>query len=570
MAHGPAPTTSTTPSGMSTDPSRVFAARLGTWSAVLGLVLGLALVRIIYLVWFCPYSLIEDEAHYWEWSRRLDWSYYSKGPGIAWSIAASVGMFGISEWAVRLPVVAASVVTMLTLAGLAADIFRDVRAAFFTAACAALVPMYQATSLLATIDMPYAACWSLAAWSAWRALMRESRSAWITLGITLGIGFLFKYTVLLLLPGIAIFACVSRRRLALPRGWPGLALASLGLVMVGTLPVLAWNAQHGWPTLHHLLGHLGVSGGDVAVTQGEGKGWRYNPLWTLGFIGTQLGIVGPALALAAWSYRRSRRTATTPGSHDSERAVGALFLWLCAAPVIVFYLAVTFVAEAEGNWAMAGYTTLLCLAGVGVVDGMDEFRARVAAWRALPEPRPRQGLLRRKPDTFAQSAWNWTLVYGLFAGLGMLRVDLAALVPGIGPYVPVGRLVGASMQAADAFSHAAALQRRTGLEPFYIAQHYGVASRLAFYLPNHPSVYCSSSRMNGRETQYDFWTDTDLSDPGALAGRPAIMVGAEIETWHKLFDRVESLGRLEGDNKKGRPAFAGVGFRGFPVRSEKK
>jgi len=557
------------------EPRGPFAARLGSWQAVLGLVLSLALARIIYLVWLCPYSLIEDEAHYWEWSRRLDWSYYSKGPGIAWSIAASTGLFGDSEWAVRLPVVIASAITMLALAGLANDVFRDLRVAFFTAACAALVPMYQVTSLLATIDMPYAACWSVAAWAAWRAFKRESLSAWIMLGLALGVGFLFKYTILLLIPGLVLFAFVSRRTLNLARRWPFLALVSIALTIVGTLPVLVWNARHGWPTLHHLLGHLGVAGGDVAVTQGEGKGWHYNPVWTLEFIGTQLGIVGPALALAFWAYRRSRGnkpratldTETHNPEQPAERANGALFLWLCAAPVIVFYLAVTLVAEAEGNWAMAGYTTILCLAGAGVVEGMDEFLARVAAWRTLPEPRPRQGLLRRKPETFPQLAWLWTLIFGLVAGLGMLRVDLAALVPGIGPYVPVGRLVGAPIQAQDAFSHAAALRRRTGLEPFYVTQHYGVAGRLAFYLPNHPTVYCSSSRMGGRKTQYDFWLDTDLDDLETLGGRPAVMVGAEIETWQLLFDRVESFGKLEGDHKKGRPAFGGVGYRGFPNRA---
>lgn len=550
------------PTALSTAP-RLFAVRLGSVQAILGLVAALTFIRLVYLVWFCPYSLIEDEAHYWEWSRHLDWSYYSKGPGIAWAIAASTHLFGLSEWSVRIPVVLASAVTMLALAGLAADLFRDLRVAFLTAACAALVPMYQVTSLLATIDMPYAACWSVAAWAAWRALARESRAAWVVLGLALGVGFLFKYTILLLIPGLVIFAWASRHQLKLARHWPGFALLALSLTVTGTLPVLVWNAQHGWPTLHHLLGHLGVTGGDVAVTQGDGKGWHYNPVWTLEFIGTQLGIVGPTLALAAWAYRRCRKPSLNTTTDDPARRTGALFLWLCAAPVLVFYLGVTFVAEAEGNWAMAGYTTLLCLAGVGAVEGMDDFRARLAAWKALPEPRPKQGLLRRRPETLPQLAWHWTLIYGLCAGLGMLRVDFAAGLPILGPYVPVGRLGGGFVQAHDAFNHAAELRRRTGLEPFYIAQHYGVASRLAFYLPDHPTVYCSSSRMNGRKTQYDFWPDTDLDDMKTLAGRPAVMVGAEIETWQRLFERVESLGRLEGDHKKNRPAFAGVGYRGF-------
>ena len=51
------------------------------------LVVLVAAARLVYLKWLCPYNLVEDEAFYWEWSRRLEWSYYSKGPGVAWSIA---------------------------------------------------------------------------------------------------------------------------------------------------------------------------------------------------------------------------------------------------------------------------------------------------------------------------------------------------------------------------------------------------------------------------------------------------------------------------------------------------
>src|SRR5271154_3356897 len=70
--------------------------------------------RLLYLAWDCPLDLAQDEAHYWDWSRNLDWSYYSKGPLIAWLIRLSVELFGPlslaltgSEMpAVRLPAVA--------------------------------------------------------------------------------------------------------------------------------------------------------------------------------------------------------------------------------------------------------------------------------------------------------------------------------------------------------------------------------------------------------------------------------------------------------------------------------
>src|SRR5690242_19866156 len=42
-----------------------------------------------YLTHDCPVDLSGDEAHYWDWSRQLDLSYYSKGPLVAWIIRAS-------------------------------------------------------------------------------------------------------------------------------------------------------------------------------------------------------------------------------------------------------------------------------------------------------------------------------------------------------------------------------------------------------------------------------------------------------------------------------------------------
>ena len=58
------------------------------------LILGAAAGRIVYLGWYSALNLVPDEAHYWDWSRQLDWSYYSKGPLIALLIRGSCELFG--------------------------------------------------------------------------------------------------------------------------------------------------------------------------------------------------------------------------------------------------------------------------------------------------------------------------------------------------------------------------------------------------------------------------------------------------------------------------------------------
>src|SRR5882757_9243243 len=58
------------------------------------LIVGAAALRVIYLGWFSDLNLAPDEAHYWDWSRQLDWSYYSKGPLVALLIRGSCELFG--------------------------------------------------------------------------------------------------------------------------------------------------------------------------------------------------------------------------------------------------------------------------------------------------------------------------------------------------------------------------------------------------------------------------------------------------------------------------------------------
>jgi hypothetical protein len=522
---------------------------------VLLLVLGVAALRIMYLAWLCPYTLLEDEAHYWEWSRHLDWSYYSKPPGIAAIIAASTAIFGHTEFAVRLPAVLSSAAAALALSGLARDATGDRRAGFFAAALFQLVPLFQSTTLLMTIDMPYAACWSLAAWLAWRAFSRGGLGPVIGAGLAIAAGLTFKHTMLLLLPGLFVFVLLARKNPSLRKASDsasGSTLARFFLIaitaLLGLLPNVIWNAQRDWPTARHLLGHLGLAGGDVKPTQ-SASGYHYDPMWTLEFLGTQLALVGPTLLLAVHGWRALH-------THRPARS----FLLCCGAPILLFYLSVSAVTEPEGNWAFAGYTTLTVLAAWGVVRGMDDFNARRRTWLALPEPRPKAGLLRRSPETLAQVSWHAALVFGLIAGVGILRLDLLAKLPGVGPKVPLSRLMGADHMAAHVSRLADELRiAAPGREPMVISQFYGRASQLSFYLPGQPTAFCSGSRMGGRKSQYDLWPHTDLSDP-ALAGRPAVLLGDVDQDWSWGFRSVQPRGKLDGDRKRNREAFTALEY----------
>ncbi len=528
------------------------------------LVLAVLVARLAYTWLAGVYTLVEDEAHYWEWSRWLEWSYYSKGPGIAWLIRLATEAMGTSEAAIRTPAVVASAVVALCAAGMARSIYSDGRAAFAAAAMVCLIPIYQAVALLMTIDGPFLACWSVACWSGLVALRRGGRLSWLVLGAALALGFLFKYTIVLLVPGLVVFALVHRKTLVLAPGWAKWLVACGFIALLGLLPVAVWNAQHDWATVRHLLGHAGLPGGDQQTAPG---GRTLNPMSTLEFIGVQFGVVGPMLVvmLAAGLGRASRWI-----DIDTWRGDRALCVW-CAAPILLGYGVLSLFTDIEGNWPIAAYVSLIPLAAGQVVRVKDHVRERTTEWLAMPEQeRPRWGLLRKRPEAVSQIAWDWAVVFGLVAGAGVLRLDLLTRLPWPGEGAPLDRVVARLTEADTRAASTAELMEQlwtgTGLEPFVLAQQYGRSSQLAFYLPGRPTVYATSSLMNGRRTQYDEWDHTDLRTPqvnSELLGRPSVMIGATAEQWLEAFERVELIGTLAGERKKGRDAYLGYGYRGF-------
>ncbi|MFN0134294.1 MAG: ArnT family glycosyltransferase [Phycisphaerales bacterium] len=518
-----------------------------------------------YLAWLCPYTLAEDEAHYWEWSRRIEWSYYSKGPGVAWAIAASTWLgrtlrLELSEFWVRLPAVASSAALLVALAILGARTSDDPRAPRRAVLAGLFVPAFFVAGLLITIDSPLLACWAWAIVCAHHALRRHGRWAWVGLGAALGVGFLFKYTILLLVPGIAIFAWRSRAGLRLAPRWRPWALAGSAVAMASLAPVLIWNAQHDWSTVRHLLGHLGLPGGDVVPSQAVG-GWRYSPRWTLELVGGQIGLIGPMIALMAWaawkawdkgSVARSHGTDawhTSTAPHATDRA---LLLW-SAVPIFVFYLGVSFVAEPEANWPMAGFVGLTPLAAVMLREPGPAWRRR--AWSASAIVIVLLVVVGARADLIFDSRFA-NLIRRPLAALGWVRADR--------PLIPVQRITGARTMAADADRLVRELQAETGLLPFVVAQHYGRASLLAFYMDGRPTIYCSSSKSAGRRTQYDLWTETSLDDR-ALLGRPAVLVGGEWEAWTWAFGPVREVGPLRGETKRNRMTYLGFAYRFWDV-----
>jgi 4-amino-4-deoxy-L-arabinose transferase-like glycosyltransferase len=561
------------------------------------------LARIVYLIWLCPYDLVEDEAHYWLWSRHLDWSYYSKGPGIAWVIWASTRLFGNAEWAVRLPTAIAGAIGAIACAGLARDIARrafvgdgsvasPARAAVFAAAAYMLAPAYQLTGVLVTIDGCYLACWALACWAAWRALAEGSRWAWVGLGAALGAGFIFKYTILLLIPGIVAFALISRRarpgeRLNVAARWRPWLIAGMAVFVLGLAPVLIWNAREGWPTVKHLLGHLGIRGGDMPVAASPSDGWRFRLMPVLVYLASPLGMFGPLLIIALLAMRRILGRGGAEGvDAGAARRMGVRFLTWAFMPIFLFYFVVSFIAEPEQNWAIAGFVSLMVLAGWFAADELSRRRAGATKPELTDGTRPRTRPIK--------VLWRIGLIYGFCAAVALHGAPIIAAgvnaIARTGPVtraitsmrgrppgpIVLGRAMGSSRMAGHVQRVVEELRAKVpGSRPFVMCEHYGRASQMAYYMGRDGgagaeiAVLSPQSVMGGRRSQFDFWEDTALNRPD-LIGQPALLMSNDkpitLERWRGMFERVEPLNtpdqKLEGEHKKDRVGWLGFGYRG--------
>lgn len=563
------------------------------------------LLRVIYLRFVCDYQLVEDEAHYWLWSQYLDWSYYSKGPGVAWAIAASTRIFGNHEWGVRLPTAVLSGAGLASVGLMLVAMARDAQSAshasphiFATPARVGmlgvvgilLAPALQAIGVLMTIDGPYTACWALAALCAYFAIVRHRRWAWPALGLALAAGFLFKYTMALLVPGLLLFAVLNRtkrpERTVAP--WPYVILCVL-LALTGLIPVLMWNASHDWVTVRHLLGHLGLRAGDVPVNAATATD-DWSPFWTLELIAQQLGIIGPLLVLGVWGGVRSIRARRAQAS-PRPRASAELLLICCGAPILVFYLCVALITEPEGNWPMAAYVTLIPLGAWAAADALAEKRA-ARARGAHPD-------YSQRPFRWLWRAGVW---YGLISALlvhfaGDVTSSLnrlsttapfrAAFESVVGrPPRPIvlGRLYGARDISREVAATLGLLDPADPAgPPLVLAQHYGRASQVAYYFERDPEilkwraahsppraspeVFCAMPHTGGRKSQFDLWPHSSLSRPDLL-GRSAIILSNNrpetLAVWRKMFLTLEPPNglRLEGEHKPDRYAYIARGYRG--------
>jgi 4-amino-4-deoxy-L-arabinose transferase-like glycosyltransferase len=482
-------------------------AALCPWLAAL-LIVGSAALRVAYLACDCPLDLAPDEAHYWDWSRHLDWSYYSKGPLVAWLIRASCELFGpLSErltgnlaLAIRLPAVACGALLLTALYVLTLRVSNCARLALAVVALGLTLPVLAAGSALMTIDAPYTCCWAWALVFAHRAVFRGGRAAWLLAGLFVGAGILAKYTMVVFLPSVGLFLLTSRQHRPLLRTSGPWLMA--GVAALCCLPIAIWNAQHDWVTVRHVLALAGLAPRDSEGPQAEPAVTWLGPL---AYLGGQC-----ALLLVFWFL--AWLVAMIDRNPLRDRDPGTRFLWWLSAPMFLVFFAFSLkTGGGELNWPITTYLSGLVL---------------TAAWlgRQITSP---VGWYRRWTKANIALTCAVGLALSLFVHFGAWFAPLLARLAGGGPLAarrldPTCRLRGWRALAAEV--DRAREEARAEGEPVLAASSWALPGELGAYCSGRPQAYSVGRALGDRHSQYDLWPGP-LSDPEAFRGRTFVLVG---------------------------------------------
>ena len=456
-------------------------------------------------------ELSPDEAYYQMWSERLDWGYYSKGPGVAAIIRAGTTLFGVSEFGVRFfsPILAGG--TSLVLFFLTRRLYGG-GAGVWLVLLLNVTPLFTAGSLLMTIDAPSVFFWSVSMAACWLALERDHSPRarflwWLAAGLGIGLGFLCKYTnamELLCIPLALVLVPRWRREFRRAGFYAMLLMAAI----VGSPPVF-WNATHAWITLGHLhdRGKLGTAFERPLVEFGK-------------FFSAHLGVYSPLvlvglLVAIGWGWQRAglrflfwkKPAGNMPRSPEPD-GEKARFLLAFGLPLVVMYTLLAFKTAGEPNWTAPGFLSLSVLAAALWYD-----RSRVS----------------RPVAIFSVAA----LIVALGASVAVLDTDLlrAAGIPWEYRRDPSARLLGWRSTAQAVEQIRAEEESQLGAPVFLIANRYQLAAELGFYFDEkriagtgHPPVYMPESQ--NLETQFSFWPRydqvlaTDVATPAAGAKPP--------------------------------------------------
>lgn len=310
-------------------------------------------ILLFFRLWLCTYfPILPDETYYWLWSKFLDWSYYSKGPLVAWTIRLGTFLGGDTVFGVRWPAVALHAATSTLVFCFAKKMF-SARVAFWSLIVSCAFPLFAVGSVLMTIDPLSVFFWTAAAVTGWKAYEEKTWTAWLLTGALVGLGFLAKFTNALQGICFGLFLILTqqgRQQLKTAKPWAAVILA-----LLFTLPFWIWNANHQWITFNHLQSRGALD-----------KPFRISPGEFLQFLQMQAIVFSPLIWLGMvvatiWALKKLKQLGWEKINQSDPVAIKWVYLLTLFLPLFGFFAVFALNDSGQPNWTVPGYVTALII-----------------------------------------------------------------------------------------------------------------------------------------------------------------------------------------------------------------
>jgi 4-amino-4-deoxy-L-arabinose transferase-like glycosyltransferase len=204
----------------------------------------LLLLTALRLVLCAAVPLAPDEAYYYAWSAHLQGGYFDHPPMVALMIRAGTWVAGPTPLGIRFmgPVLAAAGTALVWDAG--EQLFPQRQTGLYAALFLNATLMVGAGAIIMTPDTPLLFFWAAGIAALGRLVRTGDARWWLAVGVACGGMLLSKYTSILFIAAVFLWAITrpaGRAWLRTPWPWAGLTLA-----LAIFSPNIAWNAAHGW------------------------------------------------------------------------------------------------------------------------------------------------------------------------------------------------------------------------------------------------------------------------------------------------------------------------------------
>ncbi len=458
-------------------------------------IIGFLIFRIFYLA-TTHYTLSQDEAYFWDWSRHPALSYYDMGPMIAWIIAFFTHVLPLSAFSVRLGAPVFAAMTAVVIYILTVEVTQSRMLGFVTVLMFHILPIGMAGGIIMTYYSPQVFFMSLTALFLWQLITSGKAWWWYLIGVSLGLGLLSHHMFLFFTAEVGLFVLLSGNN----RKWLGHKEPYIALLveLVVASPILIWNAMHNFVMFRHAIGMMSETH-NISFTLFE-------------YIGGQAGIeagfffLAVVYGLIVSGYRGIK-------FKDDKY----LFLFCMSAPVLLFIALLSIGGRTEPNWPVSGYITG-SIAAVYVL--YEKYKSGRHGIRVLI------------------NAGLWVTI--VLCVLTSVLAYYPSVMHDAGIYIPPQRDPTNRMYGWQELGETVSgVLKDMPADSFVATQEYGLNAELAFYVTGHPEVY--EIPILRRFSQYDFWNNFR-----AVKNKDAVYVayGPMDKKVYELFRKVDPADEL--------------------------